>query len=160
MSAIIDTNVFLAVAFKDPGWKYCADLLDSVFKGTITGYISSIQFSELYTPFKRAQDTHGQENLQREIRKLDVSIQPVTGTIATLSANYRSSIHTPEGGWLPLADAIILATAVDINANQLYTLDLDFYQVETITVTAPQMTLREWIKKYGTEHQKEVLHLT
>ncbi len=160
MSIVIDTNIFLTVAFEDPGWEHCATLLDSVFTGEIKGYISSIQLSELYTPFKRVNDTQGLESLKSEIQKLEVYIQPVTEAIAKRSADYRSSIHTPEGGWLPLADAIILATGVETNAERLYTIDLDFYEVETLTIAAPKMHLKEWIKKYGTDHQKEILNLT
>lgn len=160
MSAVIDTNIFLAVAFKDPGWEYCVDLLDNVFTGDMKGYISAIQLSELYTPFKRVKDTQGLTNLKQEIQKLELNVQPVTDAIAKLSAKYRSSVHTPEGEWLPLADAIILATGVETNARRLYTLDLDFYRVETLTIRAPQMNLKEWIRKYGTDHQKEILNLT
>ena len=91
-AASIDTNIFLCLAFQDHGWRYCGKFLEDVYFGRIECIISSIQLSELYTPFKRAGDERGLNLLN----------------IAILSSEYRSTIRTLENEWLSLADSIIL----------------------------------------------------
>ena len=66
MLTLIDTNVFLCLAFQDPGWEHCGRLLDEVYFGRVKCVISAIQLSELYIPFKRAGDLKGLERLKRE----------------------------------------------------------------------------------------------
>lgn len=157
MYVLIDTNIFLCLAFEDPGWKYCGKLLDEVYFGKNKCVISSIQLSELYTPFMRAGDEEKLEKLKEELKRLKIKIRVVDKDVATLSSKYRSTIRTPENRWLPLADSIILATAKLENVNVLYTLDTDFYNVKEVEVSAPYMPLEEWVKKFGTNRQKKLL---
>jgi predicted nucleic acid-binding protein len=56
---LIDTGIFLCLAFEDPGYQQCGKLLDKAFKGEITPLLSSIQLTELYAPFLRANDLAG-----------------------------------------------------------------------------------------------------
>ncbi len=160
MYALIDTNVFLCLAFEDLGWEYCGKLLDDVYFGKIKCVISSIQLSELYTPFMRAGDEEGLKKFKEELKRLRIKIRVVDKDIAFLSSKYRSKIKTPENRWLPLADSIILATAKLENVDVLYTLDTDFYNVKEVEVSAPFMSLKEWIKKFGTKQQKRLLGFT
>ena len=157
--ACIDSGVFLCLAFKDPGYEFCGELLDDIFTGKIKGVISSIQISELYTPFKRAGDLEGLERMKTELLRLELKVRNVDREIAELSSEYRAKIKTPDGRWLPLADSIILATAKVENADVLYTIDVDFYNVKDVKVMAPGMELLEWIKKFGTDRQKKILGL-
>jgi len=160
MHVLIDTNVFLCLAFEDPGWEYCGKLLDDVYFGKIKCVISSIQLSELYTPFMRAGDEEGLKKLKEELKRLRIKIRVVDKDVAFLSSKYRSKIKTPENRWLPLADSIILATAKLENVDVLITLDTDFYNVKEVEVSAPFMSLKEWIRKFGTKQQKRLLGFT
>nr|MDO8043911.1 type II toxin-antitoxin system VapC family toxin [Candidatus Baldrarchaeota archaeon] len=160
MFALIDTNIFLCLAFEDPGWEYCGKLLDDVYFGKIKCVISSIQLSELYTPFMRAGDEKGLKGLKEELERLKVKVRATDKNVAILSSKYRSIIKTPENKWLPLADSIILATAKLENVDVLYTLDTNFYNVKEVKVSAPFMSLKEWIKKFGTKQQKRLLGFT
>lgn len=159
MLALIDTNIFLCLAFEDPGWEYCGRLLDDVYFGKIKCVISSIQLSELYTPFLRVGDREGLERLERELSKLKIKIRAVNDEVAILSSKFRSTVKTPEGRWLSLADSIILATARLEGVDVLYTIDIDFYNVKEVKVSAPGMSLKEWVKKFGTDWQRELLGL-
>jgi len=159
MRALIDTNIFLCLAFQDHGWRYCGKLLDDVYFGRIKCIISSIQLSELYTPFKRAGDERGLNLLKKELSKLKIKVRVVDKSIAILSSEYRSTIRTLENEWLSLADSIILATAKLEHVDILYTIDIDFYNVKEIKVSAPGMSLKDWITKFGTSHQKKLLGL-
>jgi len=146
---LIDTGIFLCLAFEDPGYQHCGKLLDEAFKGDITPLLSSIQLTELYTPFLRAKDTVGLQKMKQEIIKLEPSIRNVDEEIAMKAAEYRSTIQTPDGKWLALADSIILATSILEEAEILYTIDTNFANVKEIRVKAPQMELKNWAKQYG-----------
>ena len=150
MSIAIDTNVFLRIAFEEPGWEFCGRLLDSVYTGEQEALISAIQLSELYTPFERANDKEAKEKLSTEIKKSRIKIRAVDEEIALLSAHIRATEKTPNGNWLALADSIILATALSEEVVALYTLDVDFSRVKgRIKVSAPGMSIEDWEKKYG-----------
>lgn len=146
---LIDTGIFLCLAFEDPGYQRCGKLLDKAFRGDITLLLSSIQLTELYTPFLRAKDLTGLQKMKQEITKLEPTIRNVDKEIAEKAAEYRSIIHTPDGKWLALADSIILATSVLEEAEALYTIDPNFANVKQIKVKAPQMEIKHWVKQYG-----------
>jgi len=148
---LIDTGIFLCLAFEDPGHQHCGKLLDKAFKGDITPLLSSIQLTELYTPFLRVEDTTGLQKMKKEIAKLQPEIRSVDEEVAEKAAEYRSTIQTPSGRWLALADSIILATSILEGAETLYTIDLNFANVKEIKVKAPEMGLKEWIKQYRSE---------
>ena len=67
---LIDTNIFLCLAFEDPGHQHCGELLDHAFKGDFNPLLSSIQITELLTPFYRAQDLVGLQKMKIEITNL------------------------------------------------------------------------------------------
>ncbi|RLF02813.1 MAG: hypothetical protein DRJ59_02575 [Thermoprotei archaeon] len=157
MLALIDTNIFLCLAFQDPGWEHCGELLDEVYFGKIKCVISSIQLSELYTPFMRAGGIKGLKKMEKELIKLRVKVRAVDESVAILSSKYRSTIKAPENRWLPLADSIILATAKLERVDVLYTIDIDFYNVREVKVSAPGMSLEEWIRRFGTNQQRKLL---
>ncbi len=158
-SACIDTGIFFCLAFKEPGFKYCKKILDDLYFKKVKGVISSIQLSELYTPFRRAGDIEGLEKMKMELSKLGLKIRGVDKDIAELSSVYRAEVKTPEGKWLPLADSIILATAKSEEVDILYTIDIDFYNVKDVEVKGPGMNLIEWVKRYGSNRQKKILGL-
>jgi len=145
---LIDTGIFLCLAFEDPGYQHCGKLLDKAFKGEITPLLSSIQLTELYTPFLGAKDSTGLQKMKQEITKLGLRIRSVDTEIAGKAAEYRSTIQTPEGKWLALADSIILATSILEGAEIFYTIDTDFANVREIKVKAPEMELKDWVKQY------------
>ena len=148
---LIDTGIFLCLAFEDPGYQHCGKLLDKAFKGDITLLLSSIQLTELYTPFLRANDPTGLQKMKLEITKLEPKIRNVDKEIAEKAAEYRSTIQTPDGKWLALADSIILATSILEEADVLYTTDTNFANVKDIKVKAPKMELKHWAKQYGSK---------
>jgi len=148
---LIDTGIFLCLAFEDPGYQQCGKLLDKAFKGDITPLLSSIQLTELYTPFLRANDHAGLQKMKQEVIKLEPRIRNVDKEIAEKAAEYRSTIQTPHGKWLALADSIILATSTLEAAEMLYTIDTNFVNVKEVKVKAPEMELKDWIKQYGSK---------
>jgi len=148
---LIDTGVFLSLAFEDPGYQHCGKLLDKAFKGDITPLLSSIQLTELFTPFLRAKDPTGLQKMKQEIAKLEPRIRNVDKEIAEKAAQYRSTIQTPNGKWIALADSIILATSILEKAEILYTTDTNFANIQEIKVKAPEMEIKEWLKQYGSK---------
>lgn len=92
--------------------------------------------------------------MKKEITKLEPKIRNVDQQIAEKTAQYRSTIQTPNGSWLALADSIILATAVVEKAQILYTIDTDFVNVKQIKIKAPGMEIADWIKQYGPQKTK------
>lgn len=155
---LIDTGIFLCLAFADPGYHHCGKLLDRAFRGDFTPLLSSIQLTELYTPFLRAGDPTGLQKMKQEIIKLQPIIRNVDREIAEKAVEYRSTVQTLDGRWLALADSIILATSIIEGAEVLYTIDIDFVNIEQIEVKAPQMEIREWVKLYGTKKQRKILN--
>ena len=152
---LIDTNIFLCLAFEDPGYQHCGKLLDQAFKGDFTLLLSSVQITELLTPFYRARDHVGLEKMKKEIIKLEPKVRNVDQHIAEKAAQYRSTVKTPNGGWLALADSIILATAVLEKAEILYTIDTDFLNVKEIKIKAPGMEITDWMKQYGSPKRSD-----
>ena len=146
---LIDTGIFLCLAFEDPGYQHCGKLLDRVFKGDIILLLSSMQLTELFTPFLRAKDLKGLRKMKQEIIKLEPRIRNVDKEIAEKAAEYRSTIQTPDEKWLALADSIILATSTLEEAEILYTIDTNFANVKEIKIKAPEMELKDWVKQYG-----------
>ena len=147
--------MFLRLAFEEAGWEHCGKLLDSVYSAEQSAVISAIQISELYTPFARANDNEGKEELAAEIEKLRIKIRVVDEEIARMSARIRATQKTPQGDWLAMADSIILATALKEGVDTFYTLDNDFSKVrERVKITAPGMSVEEWQKAYGYEKIK------
>jgi len=157
--SLIDTSIFLCLAFEDPGYQHCGGLLDEAFRGDFTPLISALQLTELYTPFLRVGDHQGLRKMKQEIAKLEPMVRNVNEEIAEKAAEYRFTVRTPDGKWLALADAIILSTAIAERAETLYTIDTDFAKVQQIKVMAPKMEMKSWIKQYGTPRQQEILHL-
>jgi predicted nucleic acid-binding protein len=149
---LIDTGIFLCLAFEDPGYQQCGKLLDKAFKGEITPLLSSIQLTELYAPFLRANDLAGLKKMKQEVIKLEPKIRNVDKEIAEKAAEYRSAIRTLDGKWLALADSIILATSILEEAEILYTIDTNFANVKDVKVKAPEMELKDWIKQYGSKN--------
>ena len=146
---LIDTGIFLCLSFEDSGYQNCGKLLDKAFRGDITPLLSSIQLTELYTPFLRAKDLKGLQEMKQEIIKLRPRIRNVDREIAEKAAEYRSTTHTPDGKWLTLADSIILATSILEGAETLYTIDTDFANVKEIKVEAPEMELEDWVRQHA-----------
>lgn len=156
---LIDTAIFLCLAFEDPGYQECGKLLDQVYEGDFTMLMSSLQLTELFTPFHRAGDSQGLRVIEQEIAKLEPKIRDVDREVAQKAAEFRSTIRTPDGNWLALADSIILSTAVVEKAETLYTIDPDFLNAQEVQVMAPQTKIQDWIRLYGTTKQRKTLHL-
>ncbi len=157
---LIDTGIFLCLAFEDAGYQQCGELLDQAYKGDFGILMSSLQLTELFTPFLRAGDSEGLRAIKHEIAKLEPKIRNVDREIAQKAAELRSSIRTSDGNWLALADSIILSTAILEQAETLYTIDPDFLNAQEVQVMAPQMKIQDWIKLYGTTKQRKTLHLS
>ncbi len=156
---LIDTGVFLCLAFEDPGYRECGQLLDLAYQGQFNVLMSSIQLTELLAPFLRAEDPQTTRVIEQEIAKLKPKMRSVDRGIARRAAELRSSIRTPEGGWLSLADSLILSTALIEQAQTIYTIDTDFLLAQDIQVMAPQMEMQAWVKQYGTTKQRKALNL-
>lgn len=156
---LIDTGVFLCLAFEDPGYRECGELLDQAHQGRIGVVMSSLQLAELLTPFLRAGDAQGSGAIKEAVAALKPRMRDVDGEIACRAAELRSSIRTPAGSWLALADSLILSTALTERVEVLYTTDIHFMQARGVRVMAPQMGIEDWVKRYGTAGQRKALDL-
>jgi hypothetical protein len=97
--------------------------------------------------------------MKTEVKKLRMKVRPVDGVIAELSSRLRATEKTPEDEWLPLADSVILATAIVEHVSLLYTINTDFILTRKVSVAAPGMSLSDWVKRYGTASQKKLLRI-
>jgi len=156
---LIDTGIFLCLAFEEPGFEECGHLLDRADFGDFRVLLSSMQFTEIHTAFLRVEDAAGSREIAETIWNMRPRVRDLDVEVAKTAAELRSTVKTPGGRWLALADSVILSTALQEGANVVYTIDPDFIDVKQVRVMAPEMELREWIANYGTRKQRKRIGL-
>ena len=70
MTVLIGTEIFLRLAFGEPGWDHCGALLGSMYFGVERGVMRSLPVSELFTPFEGSKDEEGRDRVAVELKKL------------------------------------------------------------------------------------------
>ena len=123
MKITLDTNV-LIYFFEgiEPQASKVEKILQAIMKGRDEGVISTITIAEVLTGFYLAADKAKATKAKQLLNDLTLSgfkIIPVTFEIADLAANLRAK----RGGKLP--DALIIATAINQQANVVYSQDRD-----------------------------------
>lgn len=157
MRILVDSNIFLTLLLKDRGWSEVKTFLDAVYDRGDRIYMSIIQLNEILTPLYRYGLDDKIDVIKEEFSKLKIKFVDVNRRISELAALYRAKYKTIEDRWLSLADALILATAVVSEVQTLYTIDLDFINIDILNIASPIGTIEEWILKYGTERQRRLL---
>jgi predicted nucleic acid-binding protein len=123
MKIALDTNV-LIYFFEDiePQAGKAEKVLQAIMKGKHEGILSTITTAEILTGFYLAGDTTKAvkaKNLLNDLTLNGFKIVPATLEIADLAANLRAK----RGGKLP--DALIIATAINQEADIVYSQDGD-----------------------------------
>ena len=123
MKIALDTNV-LIYFFEgiEPQASKVEKILNSIMKGQNEGIISTITVAEILTGFYLCGDTAKTAKAKTLLGDWTLNgfkIVSVTFEIADLAANLRAK----KGGRLP--DALIVATALNQGANQIYSQDKD-----------------------------------
>jgi predicted nucleic acid-binding protein len=123
MKIALDTNV-LIYFFEgiEPQASKVEKILAGIMKGKDAGVISTMTLAEVLTGFYLAADTAKAVKAKQLLIDLTLNgfkIVPVTFEIADLAANLRSK----RGGKLP--DALIISTALNQEANVVYSQDKD-----------------------------------
>lgn len=123
MKIVLDTNVLIYfLEGIDPQASQVEKILTSIMKAEAQAAISTISIAEVMTGFYLAGDESKAAKTKKLFEDLTLNgfkIVPVTFEIADLAANLRAK----RGGKLP--DALIVATALNQNANVLYSQDKD-----------------------------------
>jgi predicted nucleic acid-binding protein len=123
MKVALDSNI-LIYFFEgiEPQASHAEKILSSIMKGKDEGIVSTITISEVLTGFYLAKDIAKAEKAKSLLNDLAITgfkIIPVTFEITDLAAQLRAK----GGGKLP--DALIVATAISLGADVLYSQDKD-----------------------------------
>lgn len=123
MKIALDTNVIIYfIEGIEPQASKVEKILDTIIKGKDEGLVSTITIAEVLTGFYIAGDIIKADKAKKLLKDLTlngIKILPVTFEIADLAANLRAK----RGGRLP--DALIVATALNQEANCIYSQDKD-----------------------------------
>ena len=123
MKIALDTNVIIYfLEGVEPPASKVEKILDTIIKGKNEGLVSTITIAEVLTGFYIAGDKVKADKAKKLLKDLTLNsfkIVPVTFEIADLAANLRAK----RGGRLP--DALIVATALNQEANCIYSQDKD-----------------------------------
>jgi predicted nucleic acid-binding protein len=123
MIAALDTNIL--IYFLDgiePQASKVEQILGRFMKAQDKGIISTVTVAEILTGFYLTGDTNKAVTVKKLLNDLTLNsfkIVPVTFEVADLAANLRAK----RGGRLP--DALIVATALNQQANIIYSQDRD-----------------------------------
>jgi len=119
----LDTNILIYfLEGTEPYATKVENILNSFMKGENQGIISTLNVAEVLTGFYAAKDEKRAtrtKSLLQDLTHNSFKILPVTFQIADLAASLRAK----RGGKLP--DALIAATAIDQEADLIYSQDED-----------------------------------
>lgn len=123
MKICLDTNILIYfIEGIEPQASKVGKILRGFMKAEEEGIISTITISEVLTGVYKSEDTNKPIVVKKLLDDLTLNsfkIVPVTFEIADLAANLRAK----KGGRLP--DALIVATALNQKADQIYSQDKD-----------------------------------
>ncbi len=152
-----DSGVFLGIANGEKGYELAVKEVEEAIKPGNTITLSTITLNEVLTPFLRVNEERKGLKIVETIKSLKPKVKfiDVNEEISLRAAEYRAKIKTIENRFLALADSIILATAVIAESDYLITTDPDFLLVDVVNIKGPGLTLKDWLKKYGSRKVKE-----
>ena len=122
ISAVIDTNVFLNVKNKEPGYfEDSSAVIDAADASRFLGVVSAVTLAELSAGYNQRGDTIGKRELFDHLLISEgYHLAPVDAAIADLSGEIRAKID------VSLPDAMIVSTGVIVGASYIITHDKEF----------------------------------
>ena len=120
IALVVDTNVFVSARNRNElSWAACRSFLTKVDRGEVFAIVSTLTLAELRAGFTdRELPTVWKPLLSHLFTSPNYRLQPVTAAIAERAGEIRARDR------LPLADAAILATGLELGATGLVTQDL------------------------------------
>lgn len=109
MRYVFDTAAFIALFNGERGSRKVSTLLDDVDREKVEGYISSVTLTEIYYTYARVDEKLAHQRIDFVVAS-KLKAVPVDGNIALQAGKYKLKS-------IPLADAIIAATAYEYKAH-------------------------------------------
>lgn len=131
MKLVLDTEPLASFFNNEKEADKVEGLLKSIDENRAEGFISAITLSELFCLFARAMDEGFSKNILSHIKDSNVSVVAVTEEIAETAGEFKFRYACKGRKDLPLADAIIAATAFIKNA-ELVSSDPHFDKIKEI----------------------------
>ena len=144
MKVSLDTNIFIAVKNKEPGYEYCERIIDSVEENQIEGVMSTIVLAEVLVGFYQNAEK-AEANLFASSALLNYDLIAVTHDVANKSAQIRVEYN------MKLPDALITASTIFSGSDFFITNDKTFHKKLKIQKITP----REFVEKYLQEEQEK-----
>lgn len=134
----LDTNFFMAVFLQEEEKiDTSARVLEMVAAGVVTAIVSTITLIEIATLFCQQQEIDRAKKAVELVTSMQNTIfVDVTAEIAFRVANIKVEER------LSMADAVILAAAVEMSADAFLTFDSDFKKVKMMACMTPDEYLR------------------
>ena len=107
---LFDTHAFLAYLNREKGSEIIKNLMDAIQSGESEGFVATITLTELAYIYSRRADTATATLRVMQIRHSKLHIIPLTAEIAV----HAGTLKQPK---IPVADAIIAASALSVNAS-------------------------------------------
>ena len=144
MKVSLDTNVFIAVKNKEPGYEYCEKIIDSIEENQIDGVMSTIALAEVLVGFYQNAEKEEADRFAGSAL-LNYDLIPVNHDVANKSAQIRAQYN------IKLPDAIITVSTIFSGSDFLITNDKTLHKKLKIQKITP----REFVEKYLQEEQEK-----
>jgi predicted nucleic acid-binding protein len=131
MKVSLDTNIFLAVKNKEPEFKYCKRIIDSIESKQLEGALSSIVLAEVLVGFYQNKETDKAHRFSSKAI-LNYDILEVSLEIAQKAAKIRAEHN------IKLPDAIIVASTIEAEADYFISQDQTLLKRLEIKKIAPR----------------------
>ena len=137
MKVSLDTNIFIAVKNKEPGYEYCERIIDSVEENQIDGVMSTIVLAEVLVGFYQNSEKAEADRFASSAL-LNYDLIAVNHDVANKSAQIRVEYT------MKLPDAIITASSIFSGSDFFITNDKTLHKKLKIQKITP----REFVEKY------------
>ena len=139
MKALIDTCIIVDILQKrEPFYQDAMGILMLVSNRKFTGILTAKSITDIYYILKRS--IHNEE----EVRKLIRILFTLFEVRDTFSADCELALGSPV---VDYEDAIMVQTAIRIDADCIITRNLKDYKASTIPVLSPEQFLGEFVEK-------------
>jgi len=137
MKVSLDTNIFIAVKNKEPGYDYCERIIDSIEENQIDGVMSTIVLAEVLVGFYQNAEKAEADRFASSAL-LNYDLIAVNHGVANKSAQIRVEYN------MKLPDAIITASTIFSGSDFFITNDKTLHKKLKILKITP----REFVEKY------------
>lgn len=135
----LDTNVFLAIKNKEPGFEFSKRIIDSVEENTIEGIMSTIVLAEVLIGFYQNEENE-EANKFSSKALLNYDVISVNHDIAIEAAKIRARYN------IKLPDAIIAASTIYSGADFLISHDKPLLKKLKIQNIAPKEFVENFLE--------------